>query len=39
MKNNPQLIILKPDKSNKTVIMDSREYESKIMEHLNDDQI
>ncbi|XP_044757770.1 uncharacterized protein LOC123315929 [Coccinella septempunctata] len=36
LKNNPQLKILKPDKSNKTVIMNNSDYKHKILEHLND---
>lgn len=36
LKENPQIKVLKPDKSNKTVIMDSTEYNLKINELLKD---
>lgn len=36
IKNNPQIIVLEPDKSNKTVIMNSSEYDKKMNDLLND---
>lgn len=36
LKNSPQICILKPDKCNKTVIMNTADYEQKITDLLND---
>lgn len=36
IKNNPQIVILKPDKSNKTVIMNEQQYDEKMNNLLND---
>lgn len=36
LKNNPQISILKPDKSNKTVIMNTSDYINKMNDLLND---
>lgn len=36
LKDNPQISILKPDKSNKTVIMNKNDYDSKMNELLTD---
>lgn len=36
LKENPQLIVLKPDKSNKTVIMNRIDYNNKILQLIND---
>jgi len=39
IKDNPQITILKPDKSNKTVIMNTSDYDNKINELLSDKTI
>lgn len=36
LKENPNLLVLKPDKSNKTVIMESADYINKMNNMLND---
>lgn len=36
IKNNPEIIILKPDKSNKTLVMNKIDYDNKMLSLLND---